>query len=1304
MKKLLFLGIFVFAFGYLLGNNWVSIYSGQPSPARVELISSNIDRTVLKVNLDGFFLNEVQTPRGQAYTVSVENATTLLIEGAPDLPKVTTSVIIPDLAGMDVQVVSSKYKEYASMEIAPSKGNFTRDIDPATVPYTYGPVYQEDAFFPGDLASLRDPYILRDYRGQTVLINPFQYNPVSKTLRVYEEITIEVFKANNMGQNPLNRTRELTSVTSEFRHIYNNQFINSRSTRYDPVDDHGNMLIIAHADFIPAIQPLVDWKIMTGMPVEVVDVATIGGSAAIKTYIANYYNNNGLTFVLLVGDAEQVPTSYASGDSDNDYSYVVGGDHYPDLFVGRFSAQNFDQVEIQVERTLEYEQNPDMNFDWFTRAIGIASSQGTGDDGEYDYEHIRNINTDLLDFTYTYAAELFDGSQGGNDAPGNPSPSMVATEVNTGSTIINYCGHGSTSSWSTSGFSSSDVNNLVNEHMWPFIWSVACVNGNFVGGTCFAEAWLRAENNGEPTGAIATLMSTINQSWDPPMCGQDEMVDILVESYTDNIKRSFGGLSMNGCMQMNDEYGSAGWEMTDTWNCFGDPSVMVRTAMPQAMTVSHLPQIFIGSTSFTVNANAEGGLVCMSLDGEIMATEFIVNGTATLTFEEIAEPCVVDLVITGFNFIPHIDQVSAMPGNTPYVLYEDHSIIDTAGNGNGFVDYGETVGFTIEMKNFGGVDAHGVAVNISIVDEYITLLDSTETYGTIPAGQVVSVPGAFSFAAADNAPDEHTFLIEITASDENDSTWFSTLEEATYAPIIKIGHMVIDDAASGNNNGRLDPGETAVIKIQNYNEGHCPANNALGTLHTDCHYIEMDNTTASLGTLGLLGSIYAEFTVHVDPETPNGVILADFDYVLTSGEFVEENSFIRKIGLLVEDWETNTFNSFEWQHGGNEPWELTMLYPYEGFYHARSGELGDSQSSELSLSMEIMTADTIYFWRKTSTQSGGDKLLFYIDNILMDEWSGTNSYAQEKYRVETGNHTFKWVYQKNGSGFSGSDAVWIDYIIMPPRMTLTCYAGPDDMVCSGDDFQCQGEATDWVSLEWSTSGTGTFSNINVLDPVYTPSTDDLQEGNVELTILATDDEGETADDEMTLTFNTIPVTPETPEGPDYVDVRVTQDSEYTTAGIANATSYLWLIEPPEAGSISGTETTGNVIWNDSFMGTAQISVKAINECGESDFSDSYAVTVDNTVGVAELPAEMNVSLYPNPSRGEFMLDLSSAASQDFDLNIYNMIGKAIYSKSGLQFKGKYQETINLATLPEGLYFLVIEGNNLYIAKKIIIRK
>ena len=53
------------------------------------------------------------------------------------------------------------------------------------------------------------------------------------------------------------------------------------------------------------------------------------------------------------------------------------------------------------------------------------------------------------------------------------------------------------------------------------------------------EQWIRANMGSfdRPTGKIATMMSTINQSWNPPMSAQDEFNDILVEMYNNNIKR-----------------------------------------------------------------------------------------------------------------------------------------------------------------------------------------------------------------------------------------------------------------------------------------------------------------------------------------------------------------------------------------------------------------------------------------------------------------------------------------------------------------------------------------------------------------------------------------------------------------------------------------------------------------------------------------------------------------------------------------------------------------------------------------------
>ena len=72
-----------------------------------------------------------------------------------------------------------------------------------------------------------------------------------------------------------------------------------------------------------------------------------------------------------------------------------------------------------------------------------------------------------------------------------------------------------------------------------------------------------------PTGAIATYMSSISQSWNPPMCGQDEAVDLLVRDEM----RTIGGLWFNGSCQMMDEYGAPGINEFLNWIIFGDPSL-----------------------------------------------------------------------------------------------------------------------------------------------------------------------------------------------------------------------------------------------------------------------------------------------------------------------------------------------------------------------------------------------------------------------------------------------------------------------------------------------------------------------------------------------------------------------------------------------------------------------------------------------------------------------------------------------------------------------------------------------------------
>jgi hypothetical protein len=642
------------------------------TPTTVQLSKSTPTSLTIKFKPGDYTLTGVTTSEGEQSILSVENGTPLLRKGAPDLPKLTRSFIIPDAGEMKVSVTASSFYDVPNVAIAPSKGNLYRNVNPDKVPYQKGVEYAQNAFYPAEMANLNTPYILRDFRAQTISVCPFQYNPQTKTLRVYTSITVSVdLQSKQGGINEFIREQSFAApqTDAEMDVIYKQQFINysniaAKSSAYTPVNESGSMLVICFDDFKADIAPFVKWKNQKGIQTELVLKSVAGTTAAaIKKYIASYYTSHPtLKYVLLVGDAPQIPSSKTTaGDSDNDYGYITGADSYPEVFMGRFSATTSAQVQTMVNRTIAYEKTPQRDGVWYKKGITIGSDQGPGDNNEYDWQHQRKIRTALMGYTYNDITENYDGSQSGVDKSGNPTASMISTQINGGVGIITYTGHGASTQFVTSGFSSSNATALTNDKMHPFIWSVACVNGDFVSGTCLAEAFTRAGTPTKPTGALATLMSTINQSWNPPMAGQDAMVDILVESKAGNIKRTFGGLSMNGCMQMNDSYpkgnGDFGAEMTDTWTLFGDPSVMVFTNTPAPMTVTHVSKTPLNTTKITVNCDVKDALVCLSRDGVILGTGISNGTTADITIPA-ATAGIIDVVATAYNKMPYAGTIN----------------------------------------------------------------------------------------------------------------------------------------------------------------------------------------------------------------------------------------------------------------------------------------------------------------------------------------------------------------------------------------------------------------------------------------------------------------------------------------------------------------------------------------------------------------------------------------------------------------------------------------------------------------------
>jgi hypothetical protein len=721
MRKHILTALLVMLSIVTFGQQWVAIKSNNPSTIQTTLVSSTESQITVNLQVPGFFTQEVTTPRGEANIISVPRTVSTAAAGEPNLPMIAVPAIVGDHQHYNIRIVDAQYANY-SMEVAPSKGDFPRTINPEDVPYTYGEAYSTDAFFPAQNVGLYEPYIMRDFRGQNMVVYPFAYNPISKTLRVYYNMTVEMYSDGLSSENIFDRRSNEVKIDPEIEALYGNHFINFSEglSKYTPVVETGDMLIICHDAFMTAMQPFVNWKKQIGRHTTMVGTSTTGTTdSAIKSYIESQYNsNNNLTHVLLVGDVAQIPGhNYSSGSyggkSDNWYGQVAGNDYYNDIIIGRFSAENETHVTTQVNKVIHYERDINANDTWLSTGTGVATVAGSGGHfGEDDWQHIDNIRNDLLAYNYT---EVFRDYPSGGGA--NSNSATLTQHINNGVSIINYCNHGSETSWGVFNYSNSNVNALVNDNKLPIVWSVACLNGKYDHyQPCFAETWLRATNNsnGTPTGAIGGMFSYISQPWVPPMYGQDEMVDVLTEQHSSNIKRTLGGCSFDGNMKILDQYGQGAGQGHGTymsWILYGDPSLTLRNAIPANMNVTHAPSMSSTATSFVVNAtNGNGALATLTRNNEIMGSATIVNGTCNITFTAPGTSGIATLTVFGYNKITYIAEIDIMQGGTQqytinvsanptnggtvtgggtYILGQSCTVTATANNGYTFTNWTE---------------------------------------------------------------------------------------------------------------------------------------------------------------------------------------------------------------------------------------------------------------------------------------------------------------------------------------------------------------------------------------------------------------------------------------------------------------------------------------------------------------------------------------------------------------------------------------------------------------------------------------
>jgi len=1272
MKKFLTLSIFVFAVAILNAANGYDVTFNQPSNDVYELNFNLGEYDITEVNVADVSYSKIQFD-GNVFTQ---------LKGFAELPFLNASVRISGDKNVTLKVIEGEYEDYTlDYPLLPSRGVIYRDQDPSTIPYEIIASSLKDNWYPNNLAKNNDPFIIKDLRGTSVYVYPFRYNAAKNILRVYKNVTVQLIEDETNAINPL--MNQPSMVLREMDGIYNSLFINYQQSKDDlTIGEYGDIHVICTERDEEAIQPYIDWKMEKGFNVSMEVVET---NTNVKTNVQDAYDaNNNLLYVQLVGDWPDIKSDLLSGYApmDPQLGCVVGSDDVADITIGRISAGSASEVTVQVDKIINYEKNPEMGGTWYKGALGIGSNEGagSGDDGEMDKVHLQVIWDDKLDpYTFDEYYTAYD--------PG-ASTTHVNNALSNGISIVNYTGHGYNQGWSTTGFSNNNVAALSNGDQLPWLVSVACNNGDFHGASdCFAEAWMKKDGGG----AIMFLGATISQPWQPPMRGQDYFMDILIGGYdysvhpgqsgisTTEQRTTLGAIVFNGLALMTAESGgSSDWETAKTWHLFGDPSLQPRTDTPGELILSNdviLVGLDFSTTIIGPNGAVEGAMVCLSQEGEYYKA--ITDETGMVSIPHSLIPGTAQLVVTAFNTETIYEDIIVVAPEGAYIIVNNCEVDDSDANNNGQADYGETVLLDVAIENVGSDDAIGVEAVITTSDPYVAIGDNAFTYGDVIAGGIIEGSGAFEITIAENVPDNHNAIFEIELSDDSETLWVSTISITLHAPVLTIQNYYVDDSY-GNNNGRLDPGENADIIVPNTNEGSSDALNAIATAITSSGLITFNNSTHNLETIFAGETTEAIFNITVSSSAQVGDVV-EVDYNVEATPYIASSVLSLNIGLVIEDFESGDFNSYDWEFSGNADWTIDEIDPYQGVYSAKSGTISNDQTSNLLITVDVTVDDQISFFRKVSSESGYDYLRFYIDNIQKAEWAGEEGWEEFSYPVTVGEHTFKWEYDKDGSVLNGSDCGWVDNIIFPAfagppsPLSVVASANPSD-ICTGGSSQLNAFAmggTGVYSFEW-TPVEG-LSDPDIANPVATPN------ATINYSVVVSDGENSITDD-VTVSVNPIPDAPIISLEDNMLVSDVTEGNQWYDSN----------------GPIAGaTGQTFEPLASDNYYSIVTSEFGCESEQSNNIYFVYTGIDEENNID--------KISIYPNPNIGIFTVELGELSGENVSVKVLNSLSAVVFEKKDITVKDNLKLDMDLSYLHKGLYFLVIENYQGSAVQRIIIR-
>lgn len=1012
----------------------------------------------LTTDINSLGFSEIQTDRGLFTRLSIDGFYPSSSIGNPELPTLIKMLEVPLCDGIRVRILSkdsvhqSLSQQHAIYPAQPSRSK--SDEGPFSLVINEN-CYSQNSFYGDDLVEVKKSGVARNINLATLYFSPIKYNPVTQEVIIYTEVEIEItFYRPNIG------------ATQQMKELHSAPSFNGNSLVINPISHQRDALtaapikylIVAHSSFRGELDQFIAWKKRKGFIVEIgyTDEANVGTTTtSIGNFIRSHYNdatpeNPAPLYVLLVGDVQQVPAfSGNAGSHVTDLYYFTwtGDDVIPDCYYGRFSAQNLSQLTPQIEKTLMYEQYTMTDPSYLDKAVAIAGVD-RGTSGDYGYTHgnpvIHYLTNEYLNSSNGYTTV---------DAFYNPhastNTSVIANLLKSGVGYANYTAHCNYNMWGDPQFSLNDVAAMTNVEKMGLMIGNCCLSNKFDESECFGEAVLRKGNFSGAVGYIGGSNSTywnedyywavglrsIGNSGTVPnydvnnLGAYDRLFHTHNEPYADWYITN-ASMMMAGNMAVHSSSSSLKTYYWEIYHLMGDPSVMTWLSQPDIMQVTANNTLFVGTTTLQVQAVPHAYVALTDPSVNLIAAGFAdATGNVTLSFAPLTTPGNYELTASAQHYRTYFQQIQVIVPAGPYV------VVDSLPLSNGSSpDAGTMINWDISLSNVGVSDAHNVRVEIVENSPYLTLIQSQDSLAVLGTGQQQLLQVAFTGQIAIRVPDQTEIPLVVTVYyDVNQSQSYNFSIKINSPNLIRTQYTVTE--ITGNGDVNVDPGESVKLKIFNQNNGHLDITNVTSNLQTYYSLVSITPASTPVDTINKGATINTEFSINIDPAVPDGTLIP-FYHRLYNSNYQLLDTFYIFIGKAMEDFETNNFNSFAWEHG-TYPWYITTSNVFEGTYSARSKQsLGNNRSSYLSIMWTSTVDDSLTFYRKISSEAGYDGLVVYIDSAIVEAYSGEMDWTRASYPISAGTHSFIFRYAKDQYVSNGSDCAWLDFIKFPTAGTI----------------------------------------------------------------------------------------------------------------------------------------------------------------------------------------------------------------------------------------------------------------------------